>query len=374
MFLKGPREMNYDKMPEDYYVALSRATEELIVIHDISMRKLPFLKNTIKDIKNKPYCEMLFVPPRYIRKYDLRDLEHKDKINPEKEIRHNTNVTELTQYIKEDILEDLSNICDEIFVQKQISNKRVLKTNIDGRKKKLTEQVSDITGVIVPSIWEYNKTGKMKIYDDICKNINEMSGDLIKIYKSTINYPCQNIQDYLRLGNLYISVVNGCENNLNQIQNFNWLNEEDKNRCLQNLELIISHEKTLKFEHTIEKGLTGNRFTINHERYGKLKIGNRIDLIDDNFVYEFKCTKNITIEHKLQLLIYAWMINNLDEGNKDYELRQKGFRLFNIINNEMFELNYNQTKINEAIELILFNKFFDTVEKTDEEFIKSINA
>lgn len=374
MFLKGPREMNYDKMPEDYYVALSRATEELIVIHDISMRKLPFLKNTIGDIRQKSYCELIFVPPRYIRTLDLRNLEHKDKINPEKEIRHNTNVTELTQYIKENILEDLSNICDEIFVQKQLSNKRVLKTNIDGRKKKLTEQVSDITGVVIPSIWEYNKTGKMKIYDDICKNINEMSGDLIKIYKSTINYPCQNIQDYLRLGNLYISVVNGCENNLNQIQNFDWLNEEDKNRCLQNLELIISHEKTLKFEYTIEKGLTNNRFTINHERYGKLKIGNRIDLIDDNYVYEFKCTKNLTIEHKLQLLIYAWMINNLDEGNKDYELRTKGFRLFNIVNNEMFELNYNQTKVEEAIELILFNKYCDNVDKTDEEFIKFINA
>ena len=27
--------------------------------------------------------------------------------------------------------------------------------------------------------------------------------------------------------------------------------------------------------YTIEKGLTNNRFTINHERYGKLKIGNR---------------------------------------------------------------------------------------------------
>ena len=69
-------------------------------------------------------------------------------------------------------------------LEKQLSNKRVLKTNIDGRKKKLTEQVSDITGVVIPSIWEYNKTGKMKIYDYICKNINEMSGDLIKIYKS----------------------------------------------------------------------------------------------------------------------------------------------------------------------------------------------
>ena len=369
MFSKGPREMNYDKMPEDYYVALSRATEELVIIHDIKMKKLPFLKNKISDIRQKSYCELLFIPPRYIKDLDLRNLEHIDKIKPIKDEKHNTTVTELTQYIREDILEDLSDICDEIFVQKQISNKKILKTNIDGRKKKLTEQVSDITGVVIPSIWEYDKTGKMKIYDDICKNINKNSGDLIKSYN--INYPCRNIQEYLRLGNLYISVVNGCENNLNQINEFNWLNDEDKNKCLHNLDLIISYNNTLKFEHTIEKGLTSNYFTIDHAKYGKLKIGNRVDLIDDNYVYEFKCTKTLTIEHKLQLLIYAWMINNLDENN---ELRKKRYRLFNIVNNEMYELVYNKIRIEEAIELILFNKYSDTIQISNEEFIKSINV
>lgn len=371
MFSKGPREMNYDKMPEDYYVALSRATDELVVIHDISMKKLPFLKNKISDIRQKPYCELVFIPPRYIKTFDLRDLEHKDKIVSVKSKNHNTTVTELTQYIKEDILEDLSNICDEIFIQNQVSNKIVLKTNIDGRKRKLTEQVSDITGVVIPSIWEYNKTGKMKIYDDICKNINENSGDLIKLYKSGINYPCKNIHEYLRLGNLYVSVVNGCENNLNQITEFNWLNEDDKNRCLYNLDLIISHNNTLKFEYTIEKGLNNGYFTIDHNRYGKLRIGNRVDLIDDNFLYELKCTKNLTIEHKLQLLIYAWMINNLDENN---ELRKKRYRLFNIVNNEMYELIYNKIRVEEAIELILFNKYSDTIEISDDEFLKLINV
>ena len=236
-------------------------------------------------------------------------------------------------------------------------------------KKKLTEQVSDITGIVIPSIWEYDKTGKMKIYDDICKNINELSGDLIKSYK--YNYPCDNVREYLRLGNLYISVINGCENNLNQIQDFNWLSEEDKNVCLHNLDLIISHENTLKFEYVIEKGARNGIFTFNHERYGIIKIGNRVDLIDDNFIYEFKCTTELTIENKLQLLIYAWMVTNLEDDN---ELKGKGFRLFNIVNNEMFELDYNENKVNEAIDLLLFNKYSDTIEITDDEFIRYINA
>jgi len=369
MFSKGPRKMNYEKCPEDYYVAMSRATEELIIIHDVSMRKLPFLKNTINNLRHKDYCELYFVPPRYIKKLDLKTLEHDKGIIPTKDVKHSTSVTELTQYIREDVLEDLSNICDELFIQKQISNKKKLKNNIDGRKKKLTEQVSDITGIVIPSIWEYDKTGKMKIYDDICKNINKFSGDLIKSYK--YNYPCNNVYEYLRLGNLYISVINGCENNLNQIQDFNWLSEEDKNVCLHNLDLIISHENTLKFEYVIEKGARNGIFTFNHERYGIIKIGNRVDLIDDNFIYEFKCTTELTIENKLQLLIYAWMVTNLEDDN---ELKGKGFRLFNIVNNEMFELDYNENKVNEAIDLLLFNKYSDTIEITDDEFIRYINA
>ena len=369
MFSKGPRPMVYNGCPEDYYVAMSRATEELIVIHDISMKKLPFFKNTINTLRHKDYCELCFVPPIYIKKLDLKTLEHDKEIIPNKDVKHSTSVTELTQYIREDVLEDLSNICDELFIQKQISNKKKLKNNIDGRKKKLTEQVSDITGIVIPSIWEYDKTGKMKIYDDICKNINKFSGDLIKSYK--YNYPCNNVYEYLRLGNLYISVINGCENNLNQIQDFNWLSEEDKNACLHNLDLIISHENTLKFEYVIEKGARNGIFTFNHERYGIIKIGNRVDLIDDNFIYEFKCTAELTIENKLQLLIYAWMVTNLEDDN---ELKGKGFRLFNIVNNEMFELDYNDTKVNEAIDLLLFNKYSDTIEITDEEFIRYINA
>ena len=62
------------------------------------------------------------------------------------------------------------------------------------------------------------------------------------------------------------------------------------------------------------------------------------------------------------------MINNLDEDNgleKD--------RLFNIVNNEMFELEYNQSKVEQAIELILFNKYSDSIQISDEEFIKFIN-
>ena len=369
MFSKGPRPMVYNGCPEDYYVAMSRSTEELIVIHDISMKKLPFLKNTINNLRHKDYCELCFVPPRYKTKLDLKTLEHDKGIIPNKDVKHSTSVTELTQYIREDVLEDLSNICDELFIQKQISNKKKLKNNIDGRKKKLTEQVSDITGIVIPSIWEYDKTGKMKIYDDICKNINELSGDLIKSYK--YNYPCDNVYEYLRLGNLYISVINGCENNLNQIQDFNWLSEEDKNVCLHNLDLIISHENTLKFEYVIEKGARNGIFTFNHERYGIIKIGNRVDLIDDNFIYEFKCTTELTIENKLQLLIYAWMVTNLEDDN---ELKGKGFRLFNIVNNEMFELDYNENKVNEAIDLLLFNKYSDTIEITDDEFIRYINA
>ena len=366
MFSKGPRKMNYEKCPEDYYVAMSRATEELIVIHDISMRKLPFLKNTLENISKKSYCSVNYIPPRYKQSLDIRKLEHHTKIKEDKVIKHQTSVTDLTKYIKEDILEDINNICDEIFITKQATNNKKLKTNIDGRKRKLTEQVSDITGVVIPTIWEYNKKNKTKIKEELDKRINKRSGDLIRNY--SYNYPCITIRDYLRMGNLYISVVNGCENNLNQIDTFEWLTESDRDMCLLNLDTIISCENTLKFEYEIDNGV----FTYKHETYGILKIGNRVDLIDDNYLYEFKCTKELTTEHKLQLLIYAWITKNITE--EDNTLLNKGYRLFNIVNNELLELNYDENKVKEVMELLFINKYSETVEMNDNEFIKFINA
>jgi len=366
MFSKGPRKMNYDKCPEDYYVAMSRATEELIVIHDITMRKLPFLKNTVENISKKSYCSVTYIPPRYNQSLDIRKLEHHTKIKEDKVSKHHTSVTDLTKYIKEDILEDINNICDEIFITKQKSTQTKLKTNIDGRKKKLTEQVSDITGVVIPTIWEYNRQNKTKIKEELDKRINDRSGDLIRNY--SYNYPCITISDYLRMGNLYISVVNGCENNLNQIDTFEWLTESDRDMCLLNLDTVISCENTLKFEYEIGNGV----FTYKHETYGILKIGNRVDLIDDNYLYEFKCTKELTTEHKLQLLIYAWITKNITE--EDNTLLNKGYRLFNIVNNELLELNYEENKVNEVMELLFINKYSETVEMNDNEFIKFINA
>ena len=169
------------------------------------------------------------------------------------------------------------------------------------------------------------------------------------------------------MGNLYISVVNGCENNLNQIKDFNWLREDIKETCLNNLRNAIPFHETIQFEVGLgPKGV----YSYKHEKYGTIDIGNRMDVVDQDIIYELKCTKTLTIDHKLQLLIYSWLWNKSDDGS---QLRgSRKFRLFNIVTGNLLELDSTNKLIEEAVELLFLNKYSKIRDLSDEEFITKI--
>ena len=51
-----------------------------------------------------------------------------------------------------------------------------------------------------------------------------------------------------------------------------------------------------------------------------------IDGIDDNNIWEFKCVKELSIEHYLQLIIYAWIWRH----TKQETLGKRKFFIMNI--------------------------------------------
>lgn len=61
-----------------------------------------------------------------------------------------------------------------------------------------------------------------------------------------------------------------------------------------------------------------------------VNVNGYIDYIDDNRIYEFKCTKGIDSPHYLQLLIYAWMCIP--------ENITRNYYIFNPVTNECHQL------------------------------------
>jgi hypothetical protein len=78
---------------------------------------------------------------------------------------------------------------------------------------------------------------------------------------------------------------------------------------------------------------------------------------------------NISIDHKLQLILYEWLWRNskffTDFGSRD-------FKLLNIKTGETLKLKNDQFKINQIIELLLSNKFVKKRVLLDHEFLNNV--
>ena len=96
------------------------------------------------------------------------------------------------------------------------------------------------------------------------------------------------------------------------------------------------------------------------------------DIINDTYLYEIKCTNELSFEHKLQLLIYAWMY---ERSIIKMYCGPRKYRLFNMLSGETLELITDKMYlIDNIVELILKSKLEESTELTDNEFIESCNG
>ena len=89
----------------------------------------------------------------------------------------------------------------------------------------------------------------------------------------------------------------------------------------------------------------------------------RTDIITAKTVWELKCVREITIDHKLQVVIYAWIYRILNPNS------ERVFRMFNINTNEVLELKASFEQLNFIVVSLLQGKYQESVAKTDDEFI-----
>ena len=71
-------------------------------------------------------------------------------------------------------------------------------------------------------------------------------------------------------------------------------------------------------------------------------VSGSVDAIDNDIVYEFKCVEHLTVEHKLQLIFYAWMT----EGKYSYIL-------VNVRTGQQLRLNVNLDVIDDICKMIV---------------------
>jgi len=157
---------------------------------------------------------------------------------------------------------------------------------------------------------------------------------------------------------------------------YNWINNEALDRSRNRLENTIGQE-CKDHKPLIEKTIIHSSQELEHEvidayleKYFEdgvqFRFTGRTDLITAKTVWEIKCVKELTMDHQLQVIIYAWLYQMLDYP-------EKTFKLFNIRTNEVQELNATREELDFVVISLLQGKYLKTERKTDEEFLRDAN-
>lgn len=346
------RTANPNRCPNEIYVALTRSLDKLYLIHHYKNDYMPFLdKKSIPKLCHF-YGEI-----------------NKQNIQPTK-IYDSTmlQVADITRHLPSDVitvalnmlkwkqvnLNSLVTIVNPITLDKPIN----IPISVDGTAG--SENVSDINGVCIPSLFEMQRTGKISIVEQLKFKKKQLpllyQKDITNLIKK-YNSKQLKLQDLLYLSNLYISMRSGYNFKIAQIVKYNWLLAEPAAKALKVIKKYVS--PTAEFEHMITKSILIDGIS--------REISGSIDAIDKQTplaldavcVWEFKCVSELNPEHILQLAFYAWMYN----GTKPVK-----FYIINILRDDIIEIDSNSS-FEEVVIYLLKYKLSTTTRIDDKTFI-----
>jgi hypothetical protein len=189
---------------------------------------------------------------------------------------------------------------------------------------------------------------------------------------------CETISEYLYSANLLNAVQEQLYSRFKQIDphDYNWISDELLEQCYQTLDRVLKPDCTGDW--APEKFIVQSSNEIDHVDIDRclasvLKESNmtyrfsaRADLLTPTSLWELKCTGQLTLDHKLQLVIYAWLYRMKWSGKKDVDSMK--YYLYNIKTNELLQLHASLDELTTIVCEIIRNKYMTHTELTDEEF------
>lgn len=359
---------NYNPLicPNELYVAATRASELLILIHHENNDYLQFLDKSMID------------------KFSIKIGQMNNYIFPIKNRQMQTSVTELVRHLPCEIIEKALTYIDIEETQKE---EDFIDVPVHVRQREIYyEDVSDINGTAIPA-WFELQASPNNTQSQVRDNIINRTKMFLK-RNNTDNNQIE-IPELLERSNIWNSTKSGYKFKVKQITNYNWLSPQNLEKCLNRLKKHIS--KAADFE--VKINMIGEEELLFRELTGY------IDSWDELNVWEFKCVSNLTDEHKLQLAIYMYLFEMKlhirkkrisKEKNKGlhkrkgkygkwiYEANLKmNYFLINILNNNIFKIKSSLSRLKEMIKALFEYKYQERKIESTEDFINrnlSINA
>jgi len=373
------KDLDQDLCPSTLYVACTRATHGLFLLERNEFdtdKPLEFLKKTQSEIKRMKAVEFKGTP--YFPVYEIPEKAVEDAV------KHFITPTDLIKFIPEAVLEEITPYLNQMF---QVIRQKGIEIDIPTvleTEQGYFEEVSDLNGLAIPamyydflnSIWEEGATNVL--YQNILIILDEFKDHEHKFLKeiaSKLPAKFAKPTEYLFLANVYTAFQEKLYFKLKQIgdHEYNWITDAMMDRARQRLEKTVGQE-CKDSKPLIEKTIIHQSQEMEHETIDNylqeyfeegvhFRFTARTDLITSETVWEIKCVREITMDHQLQVVIYAWLYKLLGYP-------EKKFKIFNIRTNEIQELNADMEELDFIVISLLQGKYQKVAKLSDEEFLE----
>ena len=372
------RALPQTQCPSTLYVATTRATAGLFILERdefTSDRPLQFLKMDHFIMKQQAYIEFKGMPM-------MPGQQRMPESVVESAIKkHYVTPTDLIKFVQETVLEAITPTLTDIFITimspgMDLEIRSTIET-ADG----FFEEVSDLNGLAIPAMYydHLSDPGTTNVlYETILLLLDELKdGEHEYLRNVASRLPAQFTTpgEYLFLANVYTAIHEKLYFKLRQISqtDYTWINASMMDKCKTRMNRQIGKECE-DSKPLIEKIIIHQSQEMEHESIDnvlaeyfdesvRFRFTARTDIITAKTVWELKCVREITIDHKLQVAIYAWIYRILNPNS------ERAFRMFNINTNEVLELKASFEQLNFIVVSLLQGKYQESVAKTDEEFI-----
>jgi len=337
--------------PNPLYVALTRSTDKMYMIHFCGEGYLPFLNleqlTTYTDYNDsRGDINPVMYPNTTFTRAKRCDL--------------NRNVTKLCKNIRTHVLSKIINmvnievICppgDRIDIPMKVR-----------QHNNSHEFIADLTGNAIPTYMQIVTDHKCDTIDQYLKC---SEGEAKKFARGASKYDTQlaeinkmiqsgsgiSVKDLLYFAVRWDGMNNGLKYRKKQITKYDWITEDQLTKCCDRLRKTIDTDDHGMYESPYTKYITRAGVSV--------AIKGRTDIETHDTVVEIKCVSRLLYVHYAQLIMYMYLTNN----------RAKKYCLYNVLTDENISISCNDETLCEIVNMIVDDDIRHNDKVTDAEFV-----
>jgi len=353
------RDSSREECTSAMYVAITRAKRQLVLLADIDTPILPFLR---------PMSE------KHVNIHGTLGRQRHSRTTDNARSPYTT-VTDLLAFIPEKTIIALDGLVNKLIMHHSkgdidIELTKMIETDYRGayskaidKDSKLHEAVATINGNAIPLFWECRH--KPNYLAAIPAHLGQKNP--------------KTIEETLRMCVEYASEI--YDFSYKQIDRYDWLRAEDIDKMVEIIHQYLRDDSAIEVD-------IWHRFKLPPR---DIFLKGRIDAISDDTLWELKCVSELTLDHKLQLILYMTLCINKKQKIRehiaagmtredivkkvpaiDILLKVEKYKLLNMRTDEVIEIVPDIGIITKIFELLVESKYKPIDKVDDEVFVANV--